>query len=588
MSQMIDKVRKYLSDEMLLSIPLLLLVPLVLALMITGGGFFVGKVCSPWTLRAIWIAEFVLVSLLSWRQGLRLFAVWCAVAIATAFTFSYTGTDALAYHFPTQDLLINGWNPVFDSSLERFDKVVGGLGLSRYHTLFLPKINALCGALVALSLNTYSGDSFLNYVLMICLFSIAYRFATSYWSLEKGYSWIFALICTFSTKVTSFLAGQVDYVSYSSLCIAVFGAVMWIRGFKLCDLLLLVLAIVICLLSKSTGLVCGVLLWLIVIFCSWRRQEVWVATACICIAVLAIGASPLLTAWIQYGSPVYPNMTFDPTITPVDITSDFTSNADGDRMGYLARIAYAWISPRLTEKLCAIAYGRPDFHPEFYVCGGVSGLGMWFNCLLLAGVIALLLAQKNVVLCMIVFIFVSGNLAPLKYIGYNRYFPQMWIVPALAFFNLLAMPRECKFSWLKRVMPFATKAMIALLVALSILSISRTIAYQFRLIAMENFRREQLNAMADKSLVWQHPDSDFLGYSISKRTQQAGLRLSDDESKSKVCVDYQFLVVSECPIRDKIDVIAQKYPMCDSPIAILRFPWCSGIGQLFKARPLFR
>lgn len=585
---MIDRMRKFVVDESLLAIPLLLLAPLLCALLLTGGGFFIGKVCSPWMLRAIWIFEFLSVLFLSWRQGLKLLAAWCVISIATALTFSYVGTDALAYHFPTQDLLINGWNPVFDSSLERFDKVVGGLGLSRYHTLFLPKVNALCGALVALALNIYSGDAFLNYVLLICLFSITYRFAIVYWNLRSSYALMFAVICTFSTKVTSFLAGQVDYVAYASLCIAIFSTALWLRGFKLHELVLLVMSLIICMLSKSTGLVCGGLLLSIILVFAWRRQSVWVATACVGIAVLIIGASPLLTAWIQYGSPVYPNMTFDPTVMPVDITSDFTSNADGDRMGYLARISYAWLSPCLTEKICSIVYNKPDFHPEFYVCGGVRGLGMWFNVLLIISLLAFAFSRKNIVLAIAAFVFLTGNLAPIKYIGYNRYFPQMWIIPALGIFNILAVPKEYRYVWINRVMPYITKVLVGGLFLLSLLSVLRIAAYSIRLAAIENLRREALREMRVKSLEWQAPEDDFLGYSLTKRINQSGLCFVEDGAAPKAYIDYQFLVVSDAPARERIEAVIGKYPLCNSPMMLLRFPWLSGACEALKSRPLFR
>lgn len=585
---MINKVKTFLEQEALLSIPLLLLASLVLALFITGAGFFVGKVCSPLTLRVIWAAEIAIVTMLSWKQGLKLICTLVIIAVATMFTFSYVGTDALAYHFPMQDLLINGWNPVFDSSLERFDKVVGGLGLSRYHTLFLPKVNALCGALVALALNIYTGDAFLNYALMVSFLAVAYRFAKDQWYLNSFYSAGFAMVCVFSTKVTSFLAGQVDYVAYAGLCIAILSAVLWIKNSKLRDLGMLILTLLVCMLSKSTGLVCGVLIAIIALAFAWRRQSFWISMFVLGVLVVTIGASPLLTAWIQYGSPVYPNMTFDPSISPVDITSDFVSNADGDRMGYFARIAYAWISPSITEKVCSLIYGKPDFHPEFYVCGGVKGLGAWFNALLFLSIAAFALSKKSWPLGMAIFVFVTSNLAPLKYIGYNRYFPQMWIIPALAFFNLYAHPCEIVKDRLCHLVNYVVKGLLLVLLLLSILSMMRIFAYQCRMAAIENIRRDALVEMSKESSVWNLPAKEFLGYSITRRALQAGIMVEDNVDAPRVNADYQFLVLSKAPMREVIDSVSQKYPLCDSPTALVRFPWCSGIKQILKLSPLYR
>ncbi len=585
---MINKVKDFLAQESLLSIPLLLLASLVLALFITGAGFFVGKVCSPWTLRVTWLVEIVIVTMISWKQGLKLICALAIISVATMFTFSYVGTDALTYHFPMQDLLINGWNPVFDSSLERFDNVVGGLGLSRYHTLFLPKVNALCGALVALALNIYTGDAFLNYVLMVCFLAVAYRFASDQWHLNSYYSAGFAVVCTFSTKVTSFLAGQVDYVAYAGLCIAILSAVLWIKNSKLNDLVMLVLTLAICMLSKSTGLVCGVLIAFATLVCAWRRQSFWNSMFVLGVLVVVIGASPLLTAWIQYGSPVYPNMSFDPSIAPVDITADFTSNADGDRMGYLARIAYAWLSPSITEKVCSIFYSKPDFHPEFYVCGGVKGLGLWFNILLILSMVAFALSKNGWPLGIAIFVFITGNLAPLKYIGYNRYFPQMWIIPALAFCNLYACPREISKAWIRCWISYAAKGLLLILFLLSTLSILRILAYQCRLAAIENIRRDALVEMSKVSSVWNRPVENFLSYSFTKRALQAGIVIEDCEDAPLVNVDHQFLVLSNAPMRDIIDDVSQRYPLCDSPMALARFPWVCGVKQILRLSPLSR
>lgn len=585
---MINKLKNFIAQESLLSIPFLLLVSLVLALFVTGAGFFVGKVCSPCTLRVIWVAEIFIVTVLSWRQGLKFICALFSIVIATMFTFSYVGTDALAYHFPMQDLLINGWNPIFDSSLERFDNVVAGLGLSRYHTLFLPKVNALCGALVALALNIYTGDAFLNYVLMVNFLAVAYRFAKDAWNLSSCYSFGFAIVCTFSTKVTSFLAGQVDYVAYAGLCIAILSAVLWIKNSKLYDLLTLILTLAICMLSKSTGLVCGILIVLISLVFSWRRQSFWIGMFFLGVLVVTIGASPLLTAWIQYGSPVYPNMSFDPSIAPVDITADFISNADGDRMGYLARITYAWFSPAITEKICSLIYAKPDFHPEFYVCGGVKGLGMWFNILLILSIISFAVSKKGWPLGIAIFVFITGNLAPLKYIGYNRYFPQMWIIPALAFFNLCAYPCALGKEWAKTVITYSAKGLLLVLLLLSSLSILRILAYQCRLAAIENLRRDTLSEMAKESPVWQRPDNDYLGYSIVKRARQADIAIVSAVDVPYAEVDKQYLILSKSPKREDIDNVSQTYPLCDSPMALVKFPWADGVRHLLRLRPLFR
>lgn len=586
---MICGISRFLKRESLLSLEILLLLPLVLGLFVTGIGFFFGKVCSPWTLRVLYVVELVVVSMVSWRQGLKLLGSLIALACLTALTFSFTGCDAMAYHFPMQDLLINGWNPVFDSSLEKFDRVVGDLSLSRYHTLFLPKVNALCGALVALSLGVYTGDSFLNYVLMICLFSVAYRFAKQQWNIGGFMCGVFAVVCTVSTKMTAFLAGHVDYVLYASFAISIFTACLWVCNASVRDLCMLCATLTICMLAKTTGLMCGMLIMFIVMICAWRRQSFWMMFLTLALLILAIGASPLLTAWIQYGSPVYPTMTFDPSVQPIDITSDFSGNEDSARMGYLARISYAWFSAPLTVKLCSLLYGQPNFNPIFEVPGGVGGLGSWFNILLILSFISLVFSKKNIVTVIVIFVFITGNLAPLKYIGFNRYFPQMWLIPALSFFNLYACSSVRLRKLVGIVVSYFSRVLISVLLILSTISLLRIAAYQCRSAVVEDLRRSMLSDALKKGNRYRvSKNSINLEYSFVKRANQAGVEIVSDGTAPELLVDRTLLIMSAEPVDDKINDILSRFPICNSPSELIKFPWREAIGTLCRVGPLVR
>ena len=336
----------------------------------------------------------------------------------------------MAYHVPMLRLLAEGWNPIFTSSIEKFTTHIADMGiLSPYHTLFLPKTSALCGALTSLSTGLWCADAFLGYTFILFLFITAYRFSYNQWTTNSIACTLFALSLTCTTKLTSLLAGQVDYTSYAALMSATLSLSLWIKSNSLRNLTTFAISLIFCMTCKSTGFICGIILLIVGLLQSYQNHLYWRFFISTLFLVFFIGASPLITAWIQYGSPFYPSMTFDPNITPIDITNDFIGNSDGERMGYLARVVYAWFSKTLAIKGCEWFYNAPNFSPEFYVVCGVEGLGTLFRLLFCLSMIALLLSKKNAVFWFSLFILISSNLAPLKYLGYNRYFPQMWALP---------------------------------------------------------------------------------------------------------------------------------------------------------------
>lgn len=231
--------------------------------------------------------------------------------------------------------------------------------------------------------------AFWGYVLIGCLLLSSAKFAKRYWAANRLLCFVFAAGLTFSTKITSFLAGQVDYSTYASFCIAALSLVLYVRERKIGDLAVFFASGSVCMSSKSTGVLCCFVLVVMTLPLLYKRIEYWRALILLGVAVVIVGASPLLTAWIQYGSPFYPSMTFDPRVRVVDITSDFTGNSDALSMGLFSRVCYAWISPKLTISLIRIFSQNPNFNPVFTVCGGVTGLGMWFNVLLFVSVFLL-------------------------------------------------------------------------------------------------------------------------------------------------------------------------------------------------------
>ncbi len=555
-------------------IEILLLSALAIGLLIQGVGFFFGKTCSGIPMTIGFCCAFLGACFDSWRKALVFTAVSGLILIATMFTFSYTGTDAISYHYPMQRFLIEGWNPVFQSSIEKFRAIPAEGSFSLYHTLFLPKVSALCGALIACTTGLFSGDAFLGYTLIFALWVVSSRFANHEWNCSRFASCAFAAMVTFSSKITSFLAGQVDYTAYAALVIGIFAFLTWRKSEKLCDLILSALGLSFAMLAKSTGMTCGCMAIVIGCILTRKNPTFYRVLFVMAIFILIVGASPLLTAWIQYGSPFYPSITFDPHVQVVDITSDFVGNADGESMGYLSRVVYAWFSKTLAVKGCALWHGKPDFAPEFYVCGGVGGFGVWFCLLMFASLVALAFSRKNEVFYLALFIFFSANFAPLKYIGYSRYFSQIWIVPFLALFNLVYAPCPC----LKNVVKRTGWVFIAGGLLFVSLFAVRTIAYQGRMWAIECERRQRFASLKEQSTEWRLPSTAT--YTFHKRVEAAGIRISNRSDAPLLNYDSKFVIPGEKP------VVTREFPVCNSPNQLLKFPWGRAFSRL--PHPLWR
>ena len=499
------------------------LATMLLPALMASVGFFFGKTVSPIYFYAAVAILTCAAFLVGWCRGLAYLALLAVCTVLTMYTFSYTQWDAQTYHFPMQYLLHHGWNPVFDSTLEKFAALTGDAWLSRYHALFLPKFSSLCGAIVASSFGLFVGDAFLGYVLVACLFSTCMKFASRYWQANVWLRVLFATSMTFTSGLP-FLCGVVDYSTYASFGILALTLVLYVRDRRLSDLVLFVFAACICMSSKTTGIMnCGLLV-IMTLPLLYKRVAYWRALFITGILVVVVGAAPILTNWIQYGSPFYPSMTFDPNVTPIDITSDFTGNADALSMGYLSRICYAWISPKLTVAAIRWLEGNPDFNPVFEVTGGVAGRGQMFCLVLLFSAFLLIVSRKNLVTLLCVVLFVSAGFAPLKYIGYSRYFIQIGLIPSLAIMNFICTARSSAGEgWMRYIRTgFAILGVVCLLRWSVVWVVGEFACYGKTLVA-EKYRQDMI-ATFPRGKPVKVSETDYRLTTIM-RFRQAGLQM---------------------------------------------------------------
>lgn len=377
---------------------------------------------------------------------------------------------------------------------------------------------------------------------------------------------------TFTTKVTSVLSGYVDYATYATFCMAAFALVLFARDRAWPDLATFAAALCLCVTTKSTALLgCGLLVAASVPLLA-RRTGYGRALLAAGLLTAVIGASPFLTSWIQYGSPVYPYQTFDPKAVTFDMTGDdFAFNADAAGMGRLARLCYAWLSPGLTVAAIRLLTGNPGFSPSFSGCGGaeVSGPGLWFNALLLASFLLLAASPKNRVTGLCAVIFATACLVPLNVIGYARYVPQLWMIFPLAVLNFASAPGNAaagrRLRLLRRAVVVLSAAVLAALAGLSLL---RTLAFQGRMLVEERLRQNLIASFpADRPV---RVSAGGYRFTNVQRFRQAGrtlVKAADGEADTVLEPETALPRFDTHPeIRADLDA---------------RFPLCNGVRSLF-------
>ena len=510
--------RQALVDSNLLSMQILLLAMPLFGIMIQCALFLFGKTCSPFPM---WFS-FLLFSLLAlqihWKCLLKFWGLVFLALLLTAYTFSYTHIDAECYHIPMQMLLKEGWNPVFDSTIEKLGTIADTSTFWDKHTLFLPKTVALCGALVSLASGLWIADSFLGYILFFVLFLTSYDFAKRTWGCNFFCSILFAAALSIKPKYADYLfSGLIDFHAYSALATAFLALFLYYQHFRIHDFVLAILATAISSTIKTTGLINCILLWGLFAVLLWERKEVYLGILSITILVAWIGISPLVTSWIQYGSPFYPSMTFDPRTVPINITADFTANGDGEQMGYVARFVYAWVSPALAKKACALYYCKPDFNPIFPMGDGKSVNGLRsMNILLWGSIVLMMLAKKNWTIPACLYILMTLVIYPLKYIGYIRYFPQVWVVIPLGIYQFCF----CPSPWLtkrKRLKKISQYCLLSFLLVLSGVSVIKTLVFQTSYIMAEGNRQNLLASIRESGEVFVLPLNSEKRLMLSRR-----------------------------------------------------------------------
>ena len=533
-------------------LPALLLMLVVASASVATLGFCCKMSIGRWVFWLVFALEAILAWKGSSRTALRFVLTVLACLFLTAYTFSYTGTDALGCWFPMQQMIKEGWNLVGGGSRAGIAAAVGDARIAFNHVFMYSKLVPLMGAIVGKATGIFAADSFLAYVLIVSLWIVAKRMASAYWGCSSVAAHVFAASVVLTTKIVAVMGGYVDYDVYAATLIAVFSLAQAWRNdeFRVQALICFALSEIILFSVKSKGIVFALTLLPVFAVTQMRAnlRLAWMIPLAVIVCSLFLNLNPMIPVAQEF---------FGESKPIVDVTTDFTGNADAMRLGYFWRIVYAWVSPKLVPG-----------NPHFDVVGGVGGFGSGFRFLLLGSLAAVLLSKKNFTTVVIVVLFVTANCLPLKYIGHARYCPQIWAIPMIAAFNLVYAPP--RWFAMPRLVRFARIGCLLFFSAFALFVSFRVIAFWKKNWLFELARQQDLAYLRGQAPIVALADAcrnSRDSYAIKSRLRAAGVSCAQDRMGGTI-VSYEpqkfsFAVSDAClPAGARALAVC---PMGDSP-----------------------
>lgn len=407
------------------------------------------------------------------RIGWFLGLVCLLFAIDQSFIF-FSWWDAQAYHLPAAHFLLNGWNPVFDSTRELLLEATGAdpLCFNSYHTAYLPRAGWVWSAITAaITGNLESGDT-LILLTGVALGGMTWRVTPLLFGQGRWKRFFFASLTLLSPGVVaSAFYGAQDGSLYALLLIAMLAACAYRKTGATVWLTYLVIAPVLGCNLKFTGaisLVMTAVIFTIPVLWGAVRGKLnpksfwkWVAanTAGFVLA-LFVGFSPYLTNWANYGGPFYPEHTFSKNVTLPAMTADFDLlNDDAAAMGYFGRVTNAYISKWLAHRYYEWKLDKKPFNPVFHL-DQVSGLGSGFRVVMCLTLLTLCFTRRCGTPWLLIVLLATSFIQPVKTMGYVRYVPQFWMFPVVVAFNAMTI-NVTRSPWVGRVLGTVITATLA-------------------------------------------------------------------------------------------------------------------------------
>lgn len=428
--------------------------PLAVVLSATATFWFGGH-CAGWQFLLGVAAAFLVAAAqvrLAWRfrvGGMGLFLLFLAGVWVATGCLALNGCDDMGYHMPVTRLLMEGWNPVWASTPETLTEVAGLplSGMWHWHVLYIAHPVEVFNAVFA----GFCREPF-NLVFPLTPFLLVPALGM-FWRFGRECGWGAWVRGVSTLTLVSLLLGAgwgingtVDLAVAASGVGTVLAMSLILNGKRAWGALL-VFSLWMMVAKQSSLLTCFVFWCLFAGLGFWRFRGAWRGWAvrlAACGLLLAAGLCwictvPYLTSWARIGHPLYPACTADEARFPTfDITADFhDKNVDAQAMGYVGLLANAYLSPALTRAYYAWRLDRPDFKPWCRVWGadgsdGSTPMPASARGVLLASLALLLAVGGRKMRLPLLFCLVGVVAFPPAYVGYLRYVPWLYLLPAMA------------------------------------------------------------------------------------------------------------------------------------------------------------
>lgn len=422
-----------------------LLLQLLTGYILASVCFLFGVSLASWQLWASMAIAFAAAFVCSRRAFVQVLAVNALVFALTLYTFTYVHIDASICHLPVTHFMQDGWNPVRESSIEAVRARFAARGFEDVslftvlHVIACPKFPQILAAQMQSAAGLFTALGYPIWIMCFTLCAVAFRFALSVWNASRPMATAFAVLVASNYIIAenSFF-GLVDYVTYASIAVSALSVAMWSKTKSPVDLAVFFAGAVIAVSSKFNSLACVALLLAFAAVQGRRERQMRSALLLFFASLAVFCIVPYWTSAWCHGSPFYPAHSFRSGVPLMDLTEDFIGNADASRMGYVARMVYAWVSRALAEWGCRLWYSLDSFAPRWEYDFLASGENPLFCAVFWGGAVLSLLFNRNRVTLLGWVMLAAFFALPVKYIGYSRYVSYVFFVAALFWFNVLA------------------------------------------------------------------------------------------------------------------------------------------------------
>lgn len=426
-----------------------LILQLLLGFSLSNVCFLLGFSLHAWH---FWASFSVVTGAAFWfsrKAGMWMLGLNALMFVLTLYTFTYVHIDASICHLPMSHFMQDGWNPVRNPTVEGVKECFAARGVTDVplstilHVLAGPKFSQILAAQLQSASGLFSAGGYPIWIMMFALAIVSYRFSRLVWKTNRLTAKVFAaFVCSNFIIIGYSFIGLVDYVTYSSLALAALSLGLWIETQDSSDLVLMFMSAVIALLSKFNCILCVVLLLSLAAILGRKERKMRIGLVVFLVSLAFFCVIPYWASAWHHGSPLYPAHSFRTGVPVYDLTGDFWGNDDACRMGYIARMVYAWVSKDFAIWGCKIWYSLENFNPQWerwYLTVGEPPL---FCIIMWTGALLSLVVARNKVTVLAWVVFLSFLFMPVRYIGYSRYVSQVYFAVVLFWFNIL-----CSIRW---------------------------------------------------------------------------------------------------------------------------------------------